>query len=132
MSFTNEYAVKAVRKQHQCCACCKMVEIGSPAVRWAGITEGDFHSVVYHPDCRVAEIAYNKHVGDSWEWYSLEDIEWDDWPWLIAEHPSVAARRGITTERYQAIADEQERCRKAAAEYDAKRRAEAASKRAPL
>ena len=99
MSFVNEKAVKAVRKPGRCDACMQMVEIGQPAVRWAGITDGQFDTSLYHPECRAAEIALNRlHDTDRWqdEWIGLSDIDWEDWRWLVEEHPVVAERKGIT------------------------------------
>lgn len=97
--FWAETAVKAVRKRHVCNGCGKHVEIGSAATRWAGTTDGDFATAIYHPDCRAAEIAMNNDVlgfqyGD--EWRPLFDIESEDLPWLIDSYPAVAARLGRT------------------------------------
>lgn len=108
MSFYRETVVKAVRKRHRCDGCGKHIEIGEPANRWAGMTDGDFGSVIMHPECREAEIKLNDilgtHSGD--DWAGLLDIESEDWPWLLEEHPVVAARMGITAERITAVAAE--------------------------
>lgn len=96
MSFASTRTVKAVRKAHKCVGCDRMIEIGQPAERWSGMTDGDFASVIYHVDCRAAEIELNKLASTDWdEWMGLADIEDDDWDWLIEEYPAVAARMGL-------------------------------------
>lgn len=101
MSFTVERPIKAVRKARPCCGCRQQVEVGQKAIRWVGADGGDFGSVIYHPECRKAEIALNDlqdyRLGD--DWTQLRDMERDDWPWLLKKHPAVAARFGITAER---------------------------------
>lgn len=108
MSFSGEKTVKATRKRHQCCACLSMIEIGESAVNWAGMNDGDFNSVYYHPECRAAEIAYN-HMIAVWhadEWASLAEIESDDLIWLEAEHPAAfSRRRNIMTKKHARMAD---------------------------
>lgn len=107
MSFTREYPVKAVRKRRRCDACPGYINIGEPAVRWAGFSEGDFQTAIWHPECRKAEIAFNRLKDTMWhdEWSSLSEMEDDDHPWLLEEYPAIAARYGITAET---IAAEQE------------------------
>ena len=64
-------------------------------MRWAGMTDGDFSTAIYHPECREAEIAYNNEVlGYAWgdDWWPLSEIDRDDWPWLTETHPIAAAR----------------------------------------
>ena len=97
MSFVTEKPVGAVRKRRRCDVCCQTIEIGEPAIRWAGMTDGDFGSFIFHPECRTAEIAYNQMASSACgEWYSLNhDREEDDNAWILAEHPIVAARMGI-------------------------------------
>lgn len=97
MTFATETNVKAVRKRHRCDGCGKRIEIGSPAVRWAGMTDGDFGAAIYHPDCRLAEIKLNDLLETQWgdEWAALSEIDEEDWPWLIETFPAVAARMGI-------------------------------------
>lgn len=98
MSFVTEKPIKAVRKARPCEACATMVNAGEAAISWAGNYDGDFTAVIYHPDCRAAEIAYNAMVANHWEdWAALTDMEEEDNAWLLAEHPSVAARLGIPT-----------------------------------
>jgi len=123
VSFTNEKTVKAVRKPAQCCACGKMIEIGESAVRWAGMTDGDFSSVAYHPDCRQAEVEINR-LHDTYfdEWFGLSEIEWEDHRWLLETHPAVAARMGITLAKIKETEREREASRLAWAEIDRKRR----------
>lgn len=97
MSFGSETKVKAVRKQHSCEICDQPIFVGEPALRWAGKTDGDFYSVIYHPECREAEIAFNDHHGVSWdEWMSLRyNRDSEDDAWLIASFPDVAKRLGV-------------------------------------
>jgi len=98
MSFHSETKVKAVRKRHQCDGCSRLIEIGEPAIRWAGLTDGDFGTAIYHPECREAEVAYNRDVLDwlySDDWYPLHDIERESWAWLVEAHPVAAARLNI-------------------------------------
>ena len=126
MSFVNEKAVKAVRKPGRCDACMQMVEIGQPAVRWAGITDGQFDTSLYHPECRAAEIALNRlHHTYRWqdEWIGLSDIDWEDWRWLVEEHPVVAERKGITLAKVEETERERQATHLAWAAID-RRRAE--------
>jgi hypothetical protein len=98
VSFTREYPVKAVRKRHRCECCRSFIEIGEPATRWAGMSDGDFYSVIMHPDCRAAEVELNDlkdwRSGD--DWWPLHEAEPDDHQWLLEEYPIVSARLGIT------------------------------------
>jgi hypothetical protein len=95
--FSSEVAIKAVRKQHGCDACAQLIEVGSPAVRWSGKGDGEFHSVIYHTECRAAEIALNRlHGTFPDEWINIcygREAEDDDW--LRSEWPLVASRLGI-------------------------------------
>lgn len=104
MSFVTEKPVKAVRKRHLCSGCDKWIEIGETAVNWCGTSDGDFNSAYYHPDCREAEIAFNKisgtHHAD--EWQGLSDAEPEDRPWLKAEWPIPYLRMCMTREQYAA------------------------------
>ena len=124
MSFYSEQPIKAIRKARACDGCGSALIVGEPALKCSGNHDG-FWSGAYHHECREAECALNK-LHDIWggdDWMSLcSDMEWDDYPWLIAEHPVVAERMKITTERYEKIRDEHERCRAAWAEIDRKRR----------
>lgn len=94
MTILSETRVKATRKQHQCDACLQSIVKGSPAVRWSGISDGEFQSGIFHPDCREAELALNDCLG--WypgdDWTPLHNIESDDLLWLEQEHPTVFAR----------------------------------------
>lgn len=98
MSFINEKPIKAVRKRHICEACRKYIEIGEPAVNWAGMVDGDFCSSHYHPECREAEVRLNQDVLD-WrdcdDWVLLCDAEPENFRWLKTNHP-VAYRRMLT------------------------------------
>ena len=98
MAFASETTVKAVRKRHRCDGCNRFIEIGEPATRWSGMTDGDFAAVIYHPDCRQAEVDMNLHImghqyGD--DWCGLSDIEDEDRPWLLGSYPAVAERMGF-------------------------------------
>lgn len=103
MSFYRETAIKSVRKPRICAGCRSMIEVGQPALDCAGHNDGDFWACAFHPECRAAEIALNDlkdfRFGD--DWFPLEEIENDDWLWLLEDHPAVAARMKITRERYE-------------------------------
>lgn len=106
MAFYRETPVKAIRKPRICLGCRKTIEVGHRAINCAGNLDGDFWSGTYHNDCRNAEVALNdlhdvRYPYD--EWNVLSEMEWDDWPWLIDKFPTVAARMGITTERFDKI-----------------------------
>ncbi len=93
MSFTREWTVKAVRKDHRCDVCNHVITIGSPAVRWTGLTDGDFGACIFHPDCRDAEIELNRLAGgNADEWYRLDDEPRRELTWLWRAHPGVAKR----------------------------------------
>jgi hypothetical protein len=105
MSFVSETDVKAVRKRHRCDGCGRNIDIGQPAKRWAGTTDGEFCTAIYHVDCREAECALNK-LSDTYhpdEWQALREIDSEDWPWLRDTFPAVAHRMGIGAPR--AVAD---------------------------
>jgi hypothetical protein len=56
-------------------------------------------------------MALNKLSGTDWdEWVGLQDMETDDWPWLIEDFPAIAARMGITQARYDERIEERKRC----------------------
>lgn len=113
MGFASETEHKA-RKAHKCDACRGVIEPATTYVRWVGTTDGDFSNVKFHPECRKAEIALNKLSGTDWdEWMGLDDMEADDWPWLIADHPEVAARLQITQAKYDERMAERQRCAEA-------------------
>jgi len=113
VSFANETEHKA-RKAHKCDACCTAIDFGSTYVRWAGTSDGEFSVAKFHVECRNAEIALNKLSGTDWdEWMGLDDMEVDDWPWLIADHPEVAARLQITQAKYDEEIAEGQRCAEA-------------------
>lgn len=106
MSFVREQVIKATRKRHLCDACDKWIETGEPATHWVGVTNGDFGSAHYHPECRAAEIELNR-ANDLWndEWVRLIDlIEPEDRPWLKREHPLAYRRLLSTREQWAAEA----------------------------
>lgn len=98
MGFSSETMVKGVRKQHVCDGCGKRIETGTPAVRWSGMTDGEFGTCIYHPDCRAAEVALNDVHGWGYgdDWMGLSDLEHDDLPWLAETYPAVYQRMGRT------------------------------------
>lgn len=113
MGFANETEHTA-RKEHRCDACNQRINAGSRYVRWAGTTDGDFSEAKYHLECRQAEIALNKLAGTDWdEWMGLDDMEADDWPWLLADYPVVATRCGVTQTKYDEAIAERARCAEA-------------------
>lgn len=112
VTFYRENAIKAVRKPRQCNGCGHKVEVGSPALDYAGHADGDFWSATYHVDCRKAEVDLNDLHGTSYvgEWMNLSaDMEWEDWPWLVDNFPAVAERMGITKARHDEIAEQHAR-----------------------
>ncbi len=90
-----------------CFACPAVIEAGGTAVRWTGEIDGEHRSIVYHPDCRAAEIALNKlhDNGPFDDWIGLEEMADEDHPWLLADFPGVAARFGITSAAAQDLVD---------------------------
>ena len=121
MSFSNERTIKAVRKARKCCACNRQIEVGSPAVDWSGMNEGEFDAVSYHVECRAAEVALNRLAETQWdEWMGLADLEWEDWQFILDDHPTVAGRLGITQAKINETVTEMEACRKRWAEVRAR------------
>lgn len=97
--FYSEKIVK-VRKARQCAGCCQMVAAGEQALTYSGKFNGDFGSFTLHPECREAELAWNKMTGAyADEFVGLCDLESDEWEWLLDEYPVVAARMNVTAER---------------------------------
>lgn len=104
MTFVREQAISATRKRHLCEACDKWIEPGEPAINWAGVTDGDFSTAYYHPECRQAEIALNR-ANDLYndEWTRLCDlVEREDRPWLKREHPLAYQRLYMTRDQWAA------------------------------
>lgn len=111
MSFYRETRIKAVRKARGCGGCGRTIASGSEAVDLAGHYDGDFWSSTYHVECHKAEIDLN-HEHQAEEWIPLQEFEpEDDWEVLLAEHPIVAARLGITQERIDEIKETARRMR---------------------
>jgi len=114
MTFTTERVIAKVRKERKCEACRQAIEVGSPAIDWSGTTDGDFSHVSFHPECRAAEIALNKAAGTDWdEWFGLSEMEWEDWQFILDDHPVVAARVGITQAKIDEVEADQAACRAA-------------------
>lgn len=112
MSFYRERSVRSTRKQKQCIGCLRIIPVGSYSLGVAGHWEGDFWSGAYHTECRAAEIALNSlHDVYPGEWMGLNEIEWDDWDWLLTEHPIAAANMAITKEMYDEALASSERMR---------------------
>jgi hypothetical protein len=63
MSFQHSQTIKAVRKARYCYWCGEMIEVGQPAVKAAGVSEGDFWSSTMHPECDEACIVWWKKIG---------------------------------------------------------------------
>jgi len=82
-------------------------------LRYSGVFDGYFASHIHHPECRQAEIALNRlhDVRDGDDWMALTDMEADDWPWLLAEYPTIAERMGITAEKIRENEEESARMR---------------------
>lgn len=109
MTFYRETPVKSVRKARKCVGCRRTIAVGEEALNCVGDAGNGFWSATYHKDCRKAEIALNKlhdiHHPD--EWNNLaNDMQWEDWPWLIENFPAVAERMGITAELHDEIAEQ--------------------------
>ncbi len=108
MAFYRERQIKSVRKARHCEGCGRMIMAGDTALDLAGHYEGDFWNATYHIECRKAEIALNDlHDVYPGEWINLSEIEWDDWPWLLEDHPVVAERMGVTQAKYDEIVESQ-------------------------
>lgn len=125
VSFYSERTIKSVRKARVCNGCGHRIEVGETALGCAGHYDGDFWAAAYHHDCRKAELGLNDlhDVRPGNEWMNLgNDMDWEDWPWLIEEFPAVAERMKITTERFEEVQAERERVSRAWAEIDARRR----------
>ena len=112
--FFGERTVKSVRKARRCCACGQMIEVGSSAIDWSGLHEGVFEAVSYHVECRAAEIALNRLNETQYdEWIGLADLEWEDWQFILDDHPTVAARLGLTQAKIDVTVAEMAECRRA-------------------
>lgn len=61
MGFCSEKTVTA-RKRHRCDACLKFINPGETYLRAAGVSDGEFCSGAYHPECREWEIKVNNEV----------------------------------------------------------------------
>lgn len=68
-SFCSEKTITA-RKPHRCSACLQPINAGEKYLRDAGVSDGDFWSSAYHPDCREWEIKVNNQdcgpFSDEW------------------------------------------------------------------
>jgi hypothetical protein len=97
MNYGEERAIRATRAVHHCQGCDQEISAGSTAVRWSGLSDGGFMSVIYHPDCRQAEIMLNeRNDRGPDEWFDLSAWNQEDELWLSEKFPDVAARLGIT------------------------------------
>jgi hypothetical protein len=97
VSFNSERIIKSTRKPHLCEGCGQTIPAGSTAQNWTGLTDGDFASVYYHPECREAEIMLNELAG-TWagEWISLQDRDPYYDAWILTDFPIVAERLNIS------------------------------------
>ena len=107
--FYSEKLVK-VRKSRRCDGCGSMLNKGDEALVYSGKFDGDFGSFSLHPDCREAELAWNK-MADTYpcEFTGLHNLEADEWPWLLETYPTVAARMNVTAERILEHQEERKR-----------------------
>lgn len=81
------------RKAHQCIGCLHTIGLGEKYVRWAGLTDGDFGTCAYHPDCRDWEIFLCREAGlRSDEWSSLHEFVSECRDCLDGAPDSVRAR----------------------------------------
>lgn len=53
MSFNHTTEIKKCRKPHWCHWCDELIEIGQPAVRIAGVWDGDVGHSHWHPECNT-------------------------------------------------------------------------------
>lgn len=67
MTFEVVSKIRAVRKPHRCAYCGHRLVVGSPAIKKAGVWDGDFYSNYGHEDCLAMwNAAYNDY-SDGWE-----------------------------------------------------------------
>lgn len=109
--YYSETPIKAARKQHYCHECGKPIEIGKPYLRCSGSSDGGFWTGKFHAECRAAVDDYNHKNRSNWDdWYSLDEMDAEDWPWLLEKHPVVAARFGVTQARIDKSIAERKAC----------------------
>lgn len=98
MDFYQEGTISSVRKARPCGVCNITINAGEPATKFAGRIDGDFVAETFHPDCREAEVAFNRETLDG-EWYSLryDRCSQGDDTWIVKDFPAVAQRLGIST-----------------------------------
>ena len=95
--------IKAVRKQRLCEHCESAIAVGSPAVAYKGVWDGEFGVSYMHPDCHALGEAYAKETGywgDEWTWlhtYAAEEPkEVEAWR---SEYPEAVARLLMRAQR---------------------------------
>lgn len=73
-SFCREKIITA-RKAHQCLACLQKIEPGEKYLRATGVSDGDFWTGAYHPECREWECRVNHENYPSYmdEWIMLHE-----------------------------------------------------------
>lgn len=86
MSFHSTKNVKRAMKAKKCYWCGHYCERGDPRSVHVGVWEGDFYSIVYHPECSAALTAWWQLPGNRRHYY-------DEGP---EEHSMI---RGSTEER---------------------------------
>lgn len=65
MSFCQHTPILRTRKPHRCGWCGEPIPAGSPAVRGAGVTDGEFWSSYEHPECyRAAQYEWFQQAID--------------------------------------------------------------------
>lgn len=95
MGFASE-TTHRTRKQRRCDSCLQMIEIGEPYVRWVGVTDGDFGTAPFHPDCREAEIKVNRELlAFDDEWASLHEYVSEEGMHVLDGVPESVRQRFI-------------------------------------
>ena len=94
MDFTNTHLIKRSRKPHRCVLSGVLIPAGSSYIKMSGTCEGDFYSVVVHPD--ILDV-YNRLNQQSWK-ESSQPIEFYDFRTLLdytGTHPDALEAREI-------------------------------------
>lgn len=95
---------QVARKSYGCDQCPSKIEPGQRYRRQWGVWDGCACTYRAHVECDAAACALHAlHdlQGDEGV-YLPSDIHEDDYPWLLAEHPVVAARLEIFSEKKEA------------------------------
>jgi len=98
--FSVRIEVASSRKPHQCEHCGTAINVGEPSIHCTGMWDGYFYSTYMHTDCEKAGQDYAKETGywdEEFIWFQhvdREEFELDEW--LLENHPTVAARLGVS------------------------------------